>query len=137
MCLKFCLKLQAVLPDLRMVQIQKTQNTITHYFLRTPDGLIVEPTWQQFLRGELPWMAKKYRQPMPVGLPRVFIGTREQLIEMIRPHANLLLSRDNKRPTPEEFVDEQYGFGVFAGNGKDLTDFFRNNPTVIEDLNRR
>ncbi|HRH94163.1 MAG TPA: hypothetical protein PKV72_06575 [Candidatus Peribacteria bacterium] len=77
-----------------------------HYHVRLPGDTIVCPTWQQWIHGE-----------KPSALPRVFVGTRDQLAELLEPFSALLLidplrqMEGNLPATPGDLVDEQYGFG--------------------------
>lgn len=87
-----------------------------HYHVRLPGDTIVCPTWQQWILRE-----------KPAELPRVFVGTRDQLAELLEPFAELLPidplrhMEGNLPATPLELVDEQYGFGEHQKHLLDAT----------------
>lgn len=116
-CLYYGSKLrQTLLPVQPDLQLRKAFNSgaeTVHYHLRTPEDVIVDPTWLQWIENA------------PADLPRVFVGTREELVGLIRPFAHLLPKRypmmaQSRRMTPEEFVDVYYGFGQHTA--EDVTD---------------
>ncbi len=118
-CLYFASKLREALlplhPDLQLQSVFGHEAPVIHYHLRTPDGVMIDPTWQQWLSGEI-----------PKELPPIFVGTREDLIELVRPVAKKLPKRYSvlgRGPslTPEEFVDLYYGFGPHTHTAKDVT----------------
>ncbi len=118
-CLFFAAKLREALlskhPELRLQNVSRREAPIIHYHLRTPEEVVIDPTWQQWLSGEI-----------PRELPPIFVGTREDLIELVRPLAEKLPKRypvlgSGPSLTPEEFVDLYYGFGPHTHTAKDVT----------------
>lgn len=118
-CLHFSAKLREALlpehPDLQLQSVFGHDAPVIHYHLRTPEGVVIDPTWRQWLSGGI-----------PEELPPIFIGTREDLIALVRPFAQKLPKRYSvlgRGPSlsPEEFVDLYYGFGPHAHTAKDVT----------------
>ncbi len=104
---------------LQLRRVEKRENFPYHYYLRSPDGLIVDRTWQQFLRPYFPPHLPDLRPPLPSYLPDVFVGTREELIALIARHAELPQS-ENGSMTAEEFVDQQYGLGAHSSGSHEV-----------------
>ena len=121
-CLYYSSKLLDVLnpeyPDLQLWSVFGSNAPIIHYHLRTPDGLIIDPTWQQLLSGDI-----------PPNLERVLIGTRNELVERLKPLADILPymlhTGRGSRLSPRDFVDLYYGFGLHAEAAKDKTQLLR------------
>ena len=118
-CLYFASKMRESLlpmhPDLQLWSVFGHNAPVIHYHLRTPESVILDPTWQMWLSGDV-----------PEELPPVFVGIREDLIRLVRPHEQLLpkrcsiLGRGPALPA-EDFVDLYYGFGPHAHTAKDVT----------------
>lgn len=104
------------LPDLglRLRRVPKRREFPYHYYLYSTDGLIVDRTWQQFLRPYFPSHLPDPRPPLPSHLPPVFIGTRDELVAQFELHAELPASKNGLPMTAAEFVDQQYGLGAYA-----------------------
>ncbi|MDD4319362.1 MAG: hypothetical protein PHW10_03500 [Candidatus Peribacteraceae bacterium] len=123
-CLYFASKLRNALrqehPDLRLMRVDSGGMLMRHYHLRSSAEVIADPTWQQWLTGAI-----------PQELPPVFVGTREDLITLVRSFAQSLPSRSpalegHASLSPEAFVDLYYGFGSHAPSAEDVTFFLAN-----------
>jgi hypothetical protein len=108
------------LPDLQIVEtsgpgdlmtrLGNINTTSVHQFLTVgtvggeTGGIIVDSTYLQF-----------FTRP-PTGLPPVFVGTREQLIEIFAQYPNLMKNQAMGSPTVNatNFVDYFWGFGSNA-----------------------
>jgi hypothetical protein len=105
--------------------VEKRGDFPHHYYLMTKDGLIVDGTWQQFLRPFCPPQYSCIRPPLPDHLPKVFIGTRKELVDLVDGNAQRKFTANGKEISAEEFVDMQYGLGKHAHESHEVGLRFR------------